>query len=1186
MAGRKTNRWLPPVLILALGLIGWTVQQAQAQNSFGSVVGTVTDATGAIVSGSQVTLKNNGTAAAATTTSGAGGTFTFLNLNPGAYTINVTNTGFKTFSLSPVDVQIGGSTRVNAVLDVGDISQTMNVEASSTVQLQTDSASLGGVVEGRQVAESPLNGRNVNNLLDFIPGVVPGGGTAGNTMANGGSGSFQAGAQTQAIAYGNYQIGGGFSGQSLFFIDGVGSNVPENNVNSLVPTQDSVQEFRVSTNNVSAEFGGFAGGVVQISTKSGTNQYHGTVYEYFRNTALDANDWFTNHAGLMRTVLHQNQYGGNFGGPILKNKLFAFFSFERESLSSGAITSYTLPTAAQLSGNFQGVANIYNPATGVQYACNGVVNTLCANQIDPTALKILQLETPLPNRPGLVNNFVATAPITGFQNQFNARVDYNVGEKDQIFARYTFWNPHNGTSDPLGTKVGAGGTGNTTTVAVVGDNHSFNSTTIADMRASWLENYNYQFPLSNGFNQSTINANYGTLQSEQVNNHQGVLPGLGIQGYSVGAELSQLYWLNTVYTLNGSVTKVKGRHTVKIGASGRQVEWTGFGNNQGVGLNALPSFSASSTVPGSGNAIASFLLGIPSSVGISEVGSFRAVLHPYSFYATDIWQTTSKLTLNLGLRWDQPGSYTEVNDNNTVLQPNATCALSNCSFVNPVTGTSQILKGNLAFVNSQLYPARREESLHYELFSPRVGVAYRTDAKTVVRGGYGISYLPAEVTADSPAASPLNTGNTNFTNSPGVATQNTVANPFPNPINLPSGRNPAVLQSVLGQGIAARIPDQKYGSAQQWNFGVERALDSKSTLSVAYAGAKGTHLTISSSYTGTGLNLNQIPDMYLPGGSAGIVSTPATPTTLGTGLYKVVANPLYAAGIQSGGLLGSPTILAGNLLQPYPQYTGVNQVTPRFGASTYEALQVAFQRRFTHGGQVQLAYTYAKLLSNTDNTSAFEDGQGGHGVAQDNTNLHAEKSISMQDLTHNLVINYGVDLPFGHDQMFLSNSNGMINAMVGGWRVNGITTLHSGLPIPFITGSNTLSQDFGGGTYGILRPNYTAGCQKSVSGTQQSKANKWFNTDCFTQPGDLSFGTERRVDTIRSAGAANFDFSANKNFTVYDKLTGKFSVEAFNLFNRSQFGQPDSNLSDGGFGTVTSQQNLPRVLQFAMRFSF
>jgi outer membrane receptor protein involved in Fe transport len=1166
-------------LLLLSGGIAWVSGPAvQAQTSYGGIVGTVSDSSGADLSGAKITVTDTGTNIAKTATSGKGGTFSFNGLIPGNYTVQVSHAGFNSFTQNSIDVTIGGNTRVDAALTVGNVATNVTVTGSSVTQLQTDSATLGGVVEGRQVVESPLNGRNVNNLLDFIPGVVPGGGTSGNTMANGGSGSFQAGAQTQAIAYGNYQIGGGFSGQSLFYIDGVESNVPENNVNSLVPTQDAVQEFRVSTNDISSEFGGYAGGVIQISTKSGTNTFHGTAYEYFRNTVLDANDYFSNHEGLARPPLHQNQFGGNLGGPILKNKLFFFFSYERETLTSGSISTYTLPTAAELGGDFRALGvNIYSPTTGQQYSCNGQANVICTAQLDPTALKILQLESPLPNRPGLTNNYVATAPIVGAQNQYNARVDYTRGN-DSLFARYTFWNPHNGDSDPLGTKTGAGPTGNTTTEAVLGDNHVFNPSTIGDLRLSWLENYNFQVPLSNGFDQSTINSNYGALQAQQVNNHQGLLPGLGIAGgYGVGAELSQLYWLNTVYSINGSITKVAGRHTIKMGGDGRQIEWTGYGNNQGANLSATANFTASPSDPTSGNGLASFLVGVPSGTGISEVGTIRAFLHSYAFYVSDTWQTTNKLTLDLGLRWEQPGAYSEVNNNDTILEPNLATNLG--SVTNTVTGTSNPVVGGLVFVDSPQYGSRREEALHWKLFSPRIGADYRLTNTMVIRGGYGISYLPAEITADSPAGSPINSAGTNIGNTPGTALNATVDNPFPNGILLPSGRNPAGLTAVLGQSIGSRIPNQSYGYAQQWNLGFQQALDSETSFALAYAGAKGTHLVLSEGFTGTGFNLNQLPDQY-----DAIGGTPASGNNPGTGLFTAEKNPL-AGKIPTGGQLGGPTILQGYLLKRFPQYQNVNQVVPRTGSSTYEALQATLNRRFSHGGLIQVAYTWAKLLSDTDNTSAFEDGQGGQGVVQDFDNIQAEKSISLQDLTNNLVINYGVELPFGKGQMFLGSSNGIVNAVVGGWRANGITTFHSGLPIPFSAGgTNYLAQYFGAGA---IRPNIAESCAKPISGSAQSRADKWFNTACFSQPGQFSFGNETRVDnTLRSAGAANFDFSINKNFPLYDRFTGKFSLETFNLFNRAQFGAPDSNVNDGAFGTVTHQANLPRTLQFAMRVSF
>ena len=1141
------------------------------QTSYGTLIGTVTDSTGANVQGASISLKSDGTDAVLKATTGEGGTYSFINLNPGSYTLTVSQQGFQSSGRSKVDVQIGGFTRVDVILRVGDVTQTMTV-TSAAGDLHTDSATLDGVIEGLQVVEAPLNGRNVNNLLDFIPGVVPGGGTQGSTMANGGSGNFKAGEQTQAIAYGNYQIGGAFSGQSLFFIDGAGSNIAENNVNTLVLTQDAVQEFRVSTNNLSAEFGGYGGGVIQISSKSGTNVFHGNAYEYFRNTDLDANDWFSNHDNLGRSSLHQNQYGVNLGGPVMRNKSFFFFSWEHESLLSDSPTAATVPTTAELSGDFSGNPQIiYDPNTGQPFPGNRIP----PSRIDNAASTILKLETPDESRviqTPFTTNFYASAPIKGYLNQFNARIDANAGKADTLFARYTFWNPHNQPSDPFGTKTGAGPTGNTTQEGVLGDTRIFNATTITDVRLSYLENYNFQYPLSDGFDMSTINANYGRIQS-QSENHEGLLPGLGIQGYEVGAELSHLYWNNNAWSINGSVTKMLGRHTIKAGANWRQVLWESYGNSQGLGINATPFYTAASATDSiNGNALASFLLGIPSSAGIQQVDTWRAFLHNYGLFVSDTFQATSKLTVTAGLHWEQPGSYSEENNLDTVLHPDARVSIGDLSAItNPVTGAVVPLTGQLAFVDSLQCGSRREEALHWKLFSPRFGFAYRFYPGTVLRSGYGISFFPSEMTADSPGASPINAAFTSITNpSPGNALLATVDNPLPNSIHLPTGRAQAGLAAALGQGIIGRIPNQAYGYSQQWNLALERALDANSTVAVAYAGSKGTHLLLSLTYTGTGLNLNQLPD---------------SDDSLGPALLAQVSNPFYGI-LPAGTTMGAPAVAEGYLLLPHPQYPGgLTQAVPRDGNSTYHALQATYIRHFGHAGTLQGAYTWGKLLSDTENTSAFEDGQGGIAVIQDNYNLRAEKAISEEDIANNLVINYGLDLPFGNEERFLSHTHGAANSVIGGWRVNGITKFRSGLPLALIAAENGLSQ-FGAGA---IRPNYTPGCTKPEAGPPHSaaRANEWFNTACFTQPENFAFGNEPRVDpALKSEGEANFDLSINKFFSLTEHARLKFSTEIFNLFNHAQFAEPNVNMSSPGFGQVETQRNLPRTIQFAARITF
>jgi hypothetical protein len=393
------------------------------------------------------------------------------------------------------------------------------------------------------------------------------------------------------------------------------------------------------------------------------------------------------------------------------------------------------------------------------------------------------------------------------------------------------------------------------------------------------------------------------------------------------------------------------------------------------------------------------------------------------------------------------------------------------------------------------------------------------------------------------------------------------------------GHTQAALNAALGFGAWARIPNQSYGYAQQYNLALERSLDSTTTISVAYAGAKGTHLIGASAFTASGRNLNQLPDQY---------------QSLGSDLLTQVSNP-FAGLFPSTSPLGASTVAKGYLLLPHPQYPqGFLQQAPRFGASSYNALQATFTRRFSHEGVLQAAYTWSKLLSNVDNTSAFLDGQGGTAVLQDNYNTQAEWSLSAQDLANNLVVNYGVDLPFGHGQTYGNGIGKAANAVVGGWRVNGITTIRSGLPLALVAQSNALST-FGGGTSGfglgtgIIRPNYTAGCKRSSSGPAHSNARvtRWFNTSCFSQPGNFSFGNESRVDPeLKSQGAINFDFSTSKNFDVTELVKLRFTAEIFDIFNHAQFAAPNVSLGGGGFGQVTRQANIPRTVQLALRAYF
>ena len=423
-------------------------------------------------------------------------------------------------------------------------------------------------------------------MLTLVPGVVPQGGTYGNAVSN-----QSGGARTNAIGFGNYAIGGGFGNQSSFYIDGVASNAPAGNLNSLIPSQDVVQEFRVVTNNVAAEYGNYAGGIINLTTKSGTNTFHGTAYEYLRNKVLNANDYFSNQAGLARVPLIQNQFGGTIGGPIRKDKTFFFFGYEYEKLKTGTLVTTTVPTTAELGGDFTapGLPVITDPTTGTQFQCNGVLNKICPDRLDPSALALFAKSYPAPNRPGLLtNNFIVQEATGGVNEQYNARVDHRISEKNNLFARYSYWKADSDPYDAWGTlTAGQGHTGLYTHSAILGDTHAFNSSTILDLRLSYLRVFQHEFPNSQGVDLSQFGAGWGSLAGQLVapanfpamnfNDSLGVTGSNGIG--------SELFWHQNVYGLSGTLTKIVGRHQLKFGGVVRHVQWISDPENGVLTLN-------------------------------------------------------------------------------------------------------------------------------------------------------------------------------------------------------------------------------------------------------------------------------------------------------------------------------------------------------------------------------------------------------------------------------------------------------------------------------------------------------------------------------------------------------------------------------------------------------------------------
>jgi len=1112
--------------------------------------------------------------------SSSAGTYSFPNLIAGMYRVEVETQGFKKFIQDNVEVQVDVATRVDATLQVGNVTESV-VVTTEAPPLQTDSASLGTTISQTEVESIPLSGRNVNNMLTLVPGVVAQGGTYGNAVSN-----QAGGARTNAIGFGNYAIGGGFGNQSSFYIDGVASNAPAGNLNSLIPTQDMVQEFRVVTNNVGAEYGSYAGGIINLTTKSGTNKFHGTAYEYLRNKVLNANDYFSNQAGLGRVPLIQNQFGGTFGGPIVKDKTFFFFGFEREVLKTGTLVTNTVPTPAELGGDFTapGLPAIYDHSQpgDPQFQCNGVLNVICPNRLDSSALALFAKSYPGPKQSGITNNYITQMATGGINAQYNARVDHHFSDKNALFARYAYWKADSNAYDAWGTHTaGQGHTGLYTNSAILGDTHAFNPSTILDLRLSYLRVFQHEFPDSQAVDLSQFGPGWAGLTGQLLapanypamsfNDNSGVTGSNGIG--------SQLFWHQNVYGLLGNLTKIMGRNQFKFGGSIRHVQWISNPQNGVLTLNFDQAATADSSGAG-GAAVASALLGIVGAQGTQVasgmVGGSRAYFTSYGLFVDDTFQATRKLTVTAGLRWDQPSTFSEAKNNDTVFLPKQASPLG--SFLNPVTGQTQQIMGNVALVASPQWHSQREDYLHWKLFSPRLGLAYRVTDKTVLRAAYGISYPPSTLSQDGPNLSPINAAQG------GGGPTATVDSPFPNGLPTPLRRT-AQPTDFYGQAIfAMHVPGDKAAYVQQWNAAVEQQIGRDSSLTVAYAGSRGTHLLLQGWATVSNTNLNQLPDQYFSMGPAALLAQ--------------VPNPFYGV-ITTPGALSGPTVATGQLLLPFPQYGRVLFLDPHEGTSNYRSLQTSFLKRFGSKGILSVAYTWSRLMSNTDSSSAFlDEGFIFGGSTQDNNHLDHEYSLSSYDIPQNLSIGYGVDLPFGRNKHFLSDAKGALNAVVGGWRVNGITAIRSGVPISsyqFFPGS-ALSQLGGGqgyfGAQGLwMRPDLVAGCDLKVSGSRQHRAaNGWFNTACF-QPVDtgseVRFGNApRNIDAVRMDHMNNWDFSISKRNDITESVYLQFTAEFFNAFNHVRFGAPNEQLGTPTFGVVTSQVNPPRAIQFGLRVGF
>jgi hypothetical protein len=1268
--------WTSVLLLNFLLLV--SCLSAYAQSTYGSIAGSVTDASGATVTDAKVTLTNAGTSEKRTQASGADGLFTFVNLFPGQYRIDVEKPGFKHFVRADITVDVQQSTHVDAALQVGEVSQVVEV-TSQTPLLQAETSSLGTVVDQREANELPLNGRNIFNLTTITPSVIPQGSTEGNVVGK------------NPFDFANYQIGGAFANEGAEYLDGQPLNIGYINLPFLVPTDDSISEFKVQDNNLGPEWGKFAGGVINMSTKSGTNTWHGEGYEYLRNKVLNANEFFNKQSEIDTGIANkpvpftQNQFGAAVGGAIIKNRTFVFGSYEGFRLRQGTPFNTTVPTLAERGGDFSDlcvsgtfttpdpngsstpvcddkvngvpVHQLYNPILFTSYNSSGGVVTVgnrvpfanndISADINPTSAYLLNKLIANPTTTGTVLNFLKDASTGGDTDEYVGRVDQVINGKQTLFGRFTYWKLLSLSQDPFGTGLCKDRCAENTKSKslALGYNYAIKPNTIFNLNASISRFIYLRAPINDGFDVSQEGwpSAYNALIPNQERTP--LTPCFGQNDSLVGCSQGQsaIGDFNTQFNISPQVTMIRGHHTYSWGM---QLE-EGYDNylqtNTGGGLisfagswtSAAPGVVGAGNVQGAGAGngedFADFLLGYGNGQGAAfgnQTSGSLVISGPVSgkqtyraFYFGDTWHATPKLTLNLGVRYELQGPWSERYDKMTYFNPSATNAsVTGCS---GVAGSS--CPGDLFLVGTGVNKSRNNLPLSYKEVLPRLGFAYALDSKTVIRGGYGIFFIPNYVSFNAnPYVDPVSSSTSNFfsSNDHGVTPAATLnsntcaltangvlscagAGPFNQGTYDPTtgaplvgadnltpvpGRNPQpnVSQYILTQNnfSATGYTVQKYGYLEQYNLDFQRQLPGGFFADVAYAGSHGVHLEQSNT------NVNQIPDAFIAqAASQYAASQPVT-------IAQTVTTYPFSQPLP--GSLGPGVLINGQLDRPYPQYAGVNLNALGCCSSNYNALQATVTRRFQGGGTLLVAYTNSKLMSNTDTLTSWLEGgtTGGVGAIQDWNNLAGERSLSSQDVSQRLVASYVLDLPFGHGKKFLSGLSGFSNAIVSGWGMDGIATFQRGFPVKLSWGGGDALTQAGLGI-GTLRPDYTPGCDKNVSGSSFDRVHEWFNTTCFTAPsgnnGSINtpnnpwtFGDEPRVDaSLRQQGVVNFDFAVFKRTTIMERLNVEFRAEFFDLFNHPQFGPPNSVATSPTFGEVTNTvNNTFRIVQFGLKFIF
>jgi trimeric autotransporter adhesin len=1144
MTGGSMGVWRAAVLALALGL---AARPLSAQTYQGGMRGVVKDVQG-IVPGVEVTLTNEGTNSARSAVTNEVGEYSFTGVLPGLYTVRVALAGFKTEERKGLRIATQQIVTMDFALEVGGLEEQITVRAVAPV-VERSTASVSTTLSAAQITAIPLFGRNTFYTAIATPGVVQSGDPQFVRYQD------QSGASLLSL-------GGGPRRGNAYLIEGVSITDMLNRA-SWVPSTEGVEDMKVQLKTYDAEMGRAAGGVFNVTARSGANQTHGSGLLMNKPGWGTGKLFFAKRAGTPNPPQYYYSWAGSFGGPIVKDKTFFWFSTDDYKQKSTRNNVLTFPTALERSGDFsQSTVTIYDPlTTRPNPSGTGFIrdpfpgNKIPLNRINPITLAMIA-QMPLPTSGRSYNG--SASLDDGPQDQETLKIDQRWNNRWTTTGMYAhqhtaepgsaFWGPH-GTipADPSGT-VGY------RTIHFL----SSNQVIVPNNNTALAVRYGYYHFLGDGtnyvagFDPSTLGfpASYSSVLTP------GGFPSTTINGYSSIGHGAHNITLFEGHTANASLTRFKGKQSFKFGADYRRLSGYSQAPNNGTftftqGYTQGPNPNTASST--AGDAFASFLLGYPASGDVNVATPGKYYTDYYSAFAQDDWRVTDRLTLNFGLRYEyEPG--VSARDNRFTVGFDRDALF-------PVQVPGMTLKGGLMYAGVDGYPSRQQQPLNN--VAPRGGFAYSLSEKMVVRGGYGLYFVPpitdiAEATIGARGYS----ASTTFLASTdgGLTPVGTLANPFPNGVTEPQGNS---LGLATGAGSVIDFVDQnsKPGYVQQYSVDWQRELPGEMAIAVGYMGSRSERLLIGGTVDAT-VNLNQLDPQY---------------QSLGTALQQTVPNPFF--GIAAfGNLSRSATITRGQLLRPFPQFDSILMHRYNGARARYNALITRWTKRMSNGYALDISETWGRLEDNQfGESNTFSNRALG---ALDNYDIGREYGVSLLDIAHRVNVNATFELPFGKDRKWLHG--GVANALAGGWTVTVAGRYQTGFPLNISQSSNN-SNLLGS----QQRPNLVEGVDPMTSGSQEERAvTGWINPAAFSLAPAFTFGTLPRTNTEwRGPGQRTTDLAISKTERLGTKSLS-LRVDVLNLFDDPLFIGPVTTFGTSNFGQITQVGGFARSLQFQVRLGW